>query len=803
MKRTFLLGLAFAGLLVSGATAQRTPHITNGTLTLEYRTDSEVGLVPLSFGYEGQTEKFVMNDPAWPAEGIWELQLCDPTSNPKHIFTINPEDPLCTFNFRTMGSWPPNVIHAIWSNIQYPGVSGKLRVRVTASIPSDGDAAEFRIHVTNNSDHSVFSERFPKFRFQAHTPDPSTEALVLSAANGIVVPDPYTHSFVALDDDGVGDPDDEWHMLPLRHPTGKYPQQMWALYSQVMAAPDILFGGTRDTNWILKDFIFDASESVSPPYLKTSLRTVLPDNLTAGNDQASLFPYVLSAFPGKSPGWYDAARFHQKWAEVNLPTLSHRIQENDAFSDIIREAKMFSTFTVQDEDPDNFQYWPRDIQDLRDYLDVREQPGHIYHWHNNPFGQNWGDWWPPKEAFLQVVPQIVALDFFHALYILLNSHHSGVPSFYDPDVPGYDEPLWQYVVRDVNGHFVGSLIDPGPYTICPDTDYFHDLLEYVFLRAADPQESDAFGIYLDVWSGGAGDCYATNHNHAPGGGAYWISAMRKAVADALVAVRSQPGKSQFFVTTEAFSASFRGEVNYGNYIGPYAKALVLTDGGGTVPLHANWNAYQKTSAPMTNHVQEIHPDLMYLISRRWLAGHVFFGCMPWSGSVLGPRSIYDNMALSGGYLVYMEMVQRMMDVLEEDGVRECFHFGERLRDPATDASLVDALAGDVLLPYRSDSQPVVYTACFQNVDETRFGLLFTNWTANGETFAAGGGTVDGGDQLVQYTIPGDEYGGPGTYQVTTYSPGAVVTDTRVLTAPYTATQLVPEKSAVFVLFERQ
>jgi hypothetical protein len=805
MKRSLLLGFAFAWCLASLPAAN---HITNGTLTLEYESDPDVGLLLTSFEYAGQSEAFDLHDPSWDPRGIWKLELCDPLTHPKQIIEISPEHPDCTFNFRTMGSWPPNTVNATWSQVTFPGVAGSLRVMVTISIPPGGDAAEFTIRVWNDStSHSLFSHEFPRLNFASFAADPATERLALAAGGGINVEDPIHSEIVALDDYGTGDPGSEWYMLPFRHPTGMFPMQMWAYYDESQSAPDVLFGGTRDTEWILKDFLFDPPDQAVPPdpdYLRTSVRTVLPDNLTIGNDLTDpLFPFVLSAFEAQgSDAWYDAARFYREWALANLPDLNQPIEDNPDFSDVFRNAKMYSTYTTEDGDPSNFLYWGRDIVDQRTYFDVDELPGHVYNWHNNPFGENWGDWWPPHPQYLFMVPQIVALGFGHAPYILLNCYDSEVASFYDPYVRGYDDPLWEWIVKDLDGNYVGGG-DAGAQTICPATPFFHDYVHYCITRLATPRESDAMGVYLDVWTGSnMHHCYASNHDHAPGGGSYWIQGMVDAMHDARAYVRNQMGKEEFYVTTEADNESFDGEATYGNYIGPYAKALVLLGEGAMVPLFATvFGDCQKTGEPMTTHVQDVHPDEAYLLVRRWLASNISLGRMPWAGSELGLNSIYDNMEASQtGYEPCMEMTQRFMDVLEGDPVRACVHFGERMRNPVTDAVIVDPFLGDYKIPYRHDGQPVVYTACFRKQDESAFGILFLNWTWDQDVLHIGGVPFPGGDQTVEYTFDPAEVLATGDYQVRVYTPGGMQIDQRTLGSPYTATQVVPERTAVFVEF---
>lgn len=804
--------LLAASLLVVAASHAGADVITNQNqdVTLTYGSDPDVGLTLESIAYQGQTNPFLLTDAGWPDAGIWELEFCNPSLSPKQPFTVRPED--CTFNYSVLASSPPNGFVATWSNVQHPSVGGHFSVQVFATAPNDDSVIKFHIEVNNQSpDRSLYALSFPVTRIR-ELPDPgSSQRLFLPIAAGYEFRDPTENPFVLYDDH-----DPAHHtILPLMCPSGRFTMQYFSYYGVSAVATDVLFGGTRDTTGHHKEYIFDANlEELDHNYLLSAIRYLPEYNVTVGNDFYADNSFVLTAFEGngRSP-WYDAAQVYREWATAQqwgdgrtpLP-----IVDNPEFSTIIRDAKMIGTTSLADPlDTTDFPYWSRDVEHQRTYFGVDSLPGNIYFWHHHRAGSVGasGDWWPANSDFLTEVQQdIHPLGHEFSPYFYNLCYATDIRSYLRSYVPGYGSVAPYTVMNEDGGHDPGAGVNSRK--LCQSTDFARDYTIECARRMV--QGFGASGIYLDGFTAIAPNlCYDPNHLHPPGGGDSRTLAKMELLEDLRAAMRGSYGCEEYFVRSEGQNEMYVGlvECTYANYFHNYELYLQLLGGnwGAQVPAYpAVWGDYQLTTYPSHMHMQLTFTPEEYRVVRRWVAAFSHFGYSLWSGSQLGSLTMFDQMAAVPGYEPFIEMVQAYMAVLKLDAVREYQTFGIRLRDPFTNAEMVDELPGDGFLPLNLRSQPVVYTSAHRNQDGDGFGLLLLNWTIDGETYAAGGSTVAGGDQDIQYTLDLADYGmRTGLYRKTVYFSSGATAQTDVnLGALYTSTQTVEESSAVFISFER-
>lgn len=149
------------------------------------------------------------------------------------------------------------------------------------------------------------------------------------------------------------------------------------------------------------------------------------------------------------------------------------------------------------------------------------------------------------------------------------------------------------------------------------------------------------------------------------------------------------------------------------------------------------------------------------------------------------------------YQDFAQMLQRFLAVTKNQAARDRFRFGERLREPLTNAAIVDFSGKNPqgkFWPY-DPFEPVVYVSAWGTHGST-VGLLFLNWTDNSDTLPGG---VVGGAQAVTAAVNLEaDYGlVPGNYQVLLVTPtgGNSLPSLTYTGGTLNVTRTIPERSA--------
>ncbi len=774
----FLMGWAtLAMVLVSaggpGVTPARADMIGTPEVVLEFHTDPAAGVVLDYLGDIHQLHAYRLG-----GIDLWSLDLRDSSGN---ITTIEPSQATFDFNIATTTTG----FVATWFNVTSPAIPGEsFDVQVDAGVQPGDRVVEFSIHVQPAlPTHSLYALRFP--RLEVFAPQTGSDVLAYPYVGGWLFPDPTNNLLVQAADN-----------YPMPQP-GPMSMQWLAYYDSAATGGLALFTGTRDATGHRKDYAIGQGQPGASWLF--AVRHIPEANLTPNNQYTSPYACVLGVVPGD---WYDAARFYRQWALTQPWTVDGPIYTNAGFSRYIRNAKMFAVNNLSDPNhPEYFQFWARDMADQHDLFGVDAIATHIYGWHHNPFDVNWGDWWPIKPEFLAAAPEVLNAGDVFAPYFLNMSYCRSIPSYQHPYVPGYeDHCVCEYALIDENGNPVTDTDHQGHTCdyLCQATDFVSDYTTYVAQQLY--EQAGAPGIYLDVFPfDEARLCYDPGHGHPVGGGDYYTQAKVHLVQHLRDFMRTHYDP-EYYVYGEAQAESFIGllELVYRHNTG---DTVIGDDGSvlvGIAPLYETvYHDYQFTGTVAPLHSQVIYDDYSYQLVRRIYAAHLFFGNVPWAGTSMGPLSIYDVMAVSAGYQRLVEMVQNFMAVLKLDAVRAFAYFGERLRDPTTDAPIISKLAEDNFLPYTGD-QPLVYAAAFGRPDYHGLGVLLLNWTDETDQYNE---DIPGGDQIVSWSVrPEDFYLTNGLYVYTEFRTDGVYTAPNLLTQPeiFQGNVTIPARSAIFV-----
>lgn len=765
-------------VLLAIATLAGSAHastISNGAVALSYHSDPTYGLVFDSVGDATTPAAF-----ATAPTDLWEIEFRDVGGS---VVTVRPSG--STFSFSIVET--ATTFDAQWTSVTAPAISGEsFDVEVHAEAKPGDKVVELTINVTTRTpSFALYELTFPRIEVLGGSGG-TNEILTYPYAGGWLFADPV-HNPAVIGASG------EWQEIP-----GALTMQWLSYYDSSDEDAPVLFAGTRDATNFGKRYAIGANPA--PGSWEFAVQQTPENNLLPDGDFAPSYPFVLGVLRGD---WFDAARYYRAWA-IDQPWADKGpMRSNGDFSEVLKNAHMFNGTGTTNASSD-YQFWTRDLEDQHTLLGVNEFPIHVYGWHNNPFDANWGDWFPIKAEFTTYGPQVTALGDAFAPYFINLAYNQNIPSYTNPYVPGYGaNSVADFGLMNEDGNLATMTDVPGnPATIiCLATDFADDYTQHVADRLY--QEADAQGIYLDVYSfGGTEKCYDPTHGHPIGGGNYYTTAKVQLVQALRDTMRSL--EPEYFTYSEAQGEAYVGvfELVY-----PHHGGDTTGDVGGGVPAIAIaplyqtvYHDYQIVGKVGPIHQQTIVSDAIYMAGRRLMAAHVFFGNAPWAGSILSETSIYDNMNASPAYETMITMFVRMMSVLKVDQVRRYVTFGERMRDPGTNASIIPAAPVDAFLPYTFD-QPLVYTSAYEDPDRHGLGLLFTNWTTDEDDV---GVDIPTGEQTILYDVRPADYGLlPGTYLRKEYRPGDLTSHMAVdLVAVSDGSVTVPERSSVFLRFIR-
>lgn len=165
---------------------------------------------------------------------------------------------------------------------------------------------------------------------------------------------------------------------------------------------------------------------------------------------------------------------------------------------------------------------------------------HWYQWHHNAFDTDYPDYFPEKEGFREMVAESQKLGAHVTPYINGRLWDTGNHTY--DEMNGKDASCRKRDGTLYTEVYGSKVINTVTCPSSPIWQHFQDSLNYRILN-----ELGAHGVYIDQIGAAKGEaCYASNHSHAPGGGAWWHLSYRQMMEN----MRSNVYKPGQAVTTE-------------------------------------------------------------------------------------------------------------------------------------------------------------------------------------------------------------------------------------------------------------
>ncbi len=796
--------LAMGLVLAASTPPAGAETLTGESVRLDYHADPLRGLVLTALGDTDSATAFSLSE-----RDIWEIELVDPTAPAplaSGVITITPSTSTSTFSLTPRAGG----FGATWADVRSPLLpSGDtLDVHVDATVPPGDAVVELRIHVVATTPSlALYGVRFPLVHVKQRGA-PADQRLAWPYAGGWLLHDPVHGNPLVIDPATYGLAKD------VIHPGYKVSMQFMSYYDASETDGPNLYFGTRDTTGHVKEFLVSPTIAPQVEGLLLGTRQIPENNLRPAGEYTAPWPFVLGVIRGD---WYDAAHLYRTWALEQSWTAGGPMRTNPDFSPLVRDAPMFA-FTEAPSSGD-FAWWERDVADQETYFGVTGIATHVQRWHNNQFDDDWGDWFPADPSYVAAGPTLAAAGNPHAPYVILNYYSSDAHDYANSEVPGFaghavsefaalGEDGTRLTIAEPQGSEFASLL-------CHATDFMSAYATTLAERLH--AEVGAQGLYLDIFSGEPAPlCYDLAHGHPTGGGDAYNLARLDLVRSLKTTLRaSAPG---FFLYSENLNEMFLGltELLYAHhsfdayYDGATPRKQIIPLFTTVYNDHLAIGMVAPIQIPFVNYLTPNRLDPILRIRRREYQAQLHLGHEPRAGSGLSTVSLAQNLATLPQVAAAYESIRDSVTLLEVPTVRGHVRFGERLRDPTTDAVQVLPVFSpmpDVFLPL-SLTQPVVYTSAWRAPRHGGAGLLLINWTLTGEPLCTATPLCEiftpellGGDQNVEWTLDPARYDlTAGRYRLTEIAPTGTVASELIDigTTPLTRTQAVPAGSARFV-----
>ncbi|MEM7305788.1 MAG: DUF6259 domain-containing protein [Planctomycetota bacterium] len=843
MARPTFFPSVLLGACALAAAGNAQDSISNGVVTLHYDPTHPlhgVAFTSIEDGAGGVSFPLA-------AEPLWEVLLRHPDGT---TYPLRFDDGLVAGTFSHAKSAAGDELTCTWSSLApaaFPSDELEVRLIATAAPGADFVAFELEVDFGLGALPTATSLYRVELRLSCASPGPAAqEVLAVPSYLGMAYFDPLNNAELAALAVDAGTPTSPSPGSPAATHPGTLSMQWLAYY---VDPPDgspgpLLFWSTRDDGLNLKPYRFGLDgDSMTFGVQHYPLGSLTPARAVVSRSLP--FPTVLSVRAGD---WYDAARYYRDWAVQQPWTAGGTMSSDPSYSELVRDAAMIGSMvpskcTALDptlapvDTPKSlgapgggpydpcltapFDYatwldWKAELDAMTSYFDVGSTVTMSWVW---DFGGNLsrpGSWFPIRPEWAATAPAVGAAHA-SAPYFELDFYHPGAQGFDSSYVPGYEgQSVDAYTAKTEDGETLFKLVFPleertlpcgslycqreGPWmALCFGTDF---PVDYTKFMAETLHAAGANGLFLDEYQLDPRMCYDPTHPHPEGDGSYWVAGKRALLQSVKDHMRAL--EPEFFLAIEGPSEMALGvvELTCNRYGGNETTALKAR-----VPLYNTvYNDYAMVGSPIQVNDQldaVLESPTVSLALRQKFAAHVYQGGEPIAGSLLGPKTLLDSVGLFPEYAKAAAMIGTYMRVLQDPRARDLIVFGQRLRDPQTNAQKVPWFPAE--LPGGIE-QPLVYAALFGVPDEAApdVALLLMNWThPTDDPGLLPPGTP--GPQAITVSFDPAEYG---------FQPGSTYTH-RVITpqdagtslpfvydgAPFGGSYVVPGNEAWVLLFE--
>ena len=397
----------------------------------------------------------------------------------------------------------PNALRFAWRGLSPDGESGTLDVFATITLASNGDAAEWRLSVTNRSSRwGLANTHFPAID-RAVRPGTASALLPFGNWGGRLMPN-YSNG------------------MRMGYPSGNVPVQTLAfLLGDAGIQFTALDGGSQE-KW------FDTLG------LDLRIDYPCPDAGRPGAANAPDFAVETAAFAGD---WWRAAKRYRAWATQQAWTAKGPLATRADFNRRIVDVGFWMNAGNTPEQVSNAT--AKALSALGDIpLGV-----HWYSWHQIPFDHTYPEYFPERPGMSEAVAWMKSKGVLVMPYINARLWDSDIPSCADALPSACKKP-------DGKTHYVEIYASKRRLSpMCPATPLWRTRVESICAELMERIGVNA--IYLDqVACARPAPCHDVTHGHPLGGGRYWTDAYRELMAP----IRSRAARNGNVVLTSESAA---------------------------------------------------------------------------------------------------------------------------------------------------------------------------------------------------------------------------------------------------------
>lgn len=221
--------------------------------------------------------------------------------------------------------------------------------------------------------------------------------------------------------------------------------------------------------------------------------------------QGSLgYEVAVGSFNGD---WFDAGKLYRRWALQQFWTRKGPLAERE---DVPRWWKDCALSIRPTGAPEFVADFGAQLQAAFEMEAVL----HWYNWHNNPFDNDYPEYFPAKPGFGETVAALQAAGVHVMPYV--NGH------LWDTDTASWEaENARSGAALTPDGDlYIEGWQQQKHAVMCPHSELWTEKLRQIAVRLADEYGCD--GIYLDqIGAASPRLCFATDHGHPVGGGGFW------------------------------------------------------------------------------------------------------------------------------------------------------------------------------------------------------------------------------------------------------------------------------------------
>ena len=418
----------------------------------------------------------------------------------------------------------PGGLDLVWKGMTLSGSPGEIDVRVKILMPPGSEASEWRIKVTNRSQHfGLWETGFPLLR---QVTPPGLGDVLLPRGN-----------FGGL------------HTLNRGKYEGTYPSARCALQMMAFQLGEAgLYIAAHDGASCIKRLKLTSDQDFSFHQLAEN----------AGEPGAAKipdYPVIITAYKGN---WWKAAHLYRDWAKHQKWTAKGPIRERKDYPRRLADLGLWTRTNGK----------PAQVTNLMNQAALL-YPGvaigvHWYNWHQIPFDHSYPEYFPAREGMTDAVHAMTGKGQTVMPYI--NGR------LWDQDIPSFGA-AYAATCKNEAGTNTVEIYGSGRRMVpmCPATPLWQKKIYKICHRLINNYGVNA--IYLDqIGAAKPQPCYDPTHGHSLGGGCYWTDGYRAMLQN----IKAEAALNGVALTTENTAEPYMDNIDgYLSWSPHYQKDVPL------------------------------------------------------------------------------------------------------------------------------------------------------------------------------------------------------------------------------------